>query len=147
MPFGSLWRLCSLNRDSALAVAAATSSRQHFSYHSCVHRWERREKKNPSQSLKQVLHWFIEGLMFCCRHCFRSAGQSEPREEDKSDQSSVSQRLRDNPAACHLNRFRGGGFCNQEGEQICSRGAEDSEDRGGPDGTAGPLRRDESWGQ
>lgn len=60
--------------------------------------------------------------MFCCRRCFRSAGQSEPREEDKSDQSSVSQRLRDNPAACHLNRFRGGGFCSQEGEQICSRG-------------------------
>lgn len=26
-------------------------------------------------------------------------------------------------------------------------GAEDSEDRGGPDGTAGPLRRGESWGQ
>lgn len=45
MPFGSLWRLCSWNRDSALAVAATTSSQQHFSYHSCVHRWERREKK------------------------------------------------------------------------------------------------------
>lgn len=60
--------------------------------------------------------------MFCCRRCFCSAGQSEPREKDKSEQSSVSQRLRDNPAACHLNRFRGGGFCSQEGEQICSRG-------------------------
>lgn len=26
-------------------------------------------------------------------------------------------------------------------------GTEDSENRGGPDGTAGPLPRDESWGQ
>lgn len=40
---------------------------------------------------------------------FDLCGQSEPREDDKSDQTSMSQRLRDNPAVCHLNSFSGGG--------------------------------------
>lgn len=35
-------------------------------------------------------------------------GQTEPREDDKSDHSRVSPRLRDNPAVCHLNSFGGG---------------------------------------
>lgn len=42
---------------------------------------------------------------------FRSSdpcGQTEPREDDKSDHSRVSPRLRDNPAVCHLNSFGGG---------------------------------------
>lgn len=80
--------------------------------------------------------------MICCKCYFRSAGQSEPREEDKSDQSSVSQRLRDNPTACHLNRFRGGGFCSQDGDQICRRGPRTAESGGGPDGTAGLSSED-----
>lgn len=50
--------------------------------------------------------------MICCKFYFCSfdlCGRSKPREDDKSDQTSVSQRLRDNPAVCHLNSFRGGG--------------------------------------
>lgn len=46
-----------------------------------------------------------------CKFSSRSSdpcGQIEPREDDKSDHSRVSQRLRDNPAVCHLNSFGGG---------------------------------------
>lgn len=46
----------------------------------------------------------------------------------------MSQRLRDNPAECHLNRFRGGGFCSQEGDQICSLGPRGAKSGGGPAG-------------
>ena len=52
--------------------------------------------------VKVVLKFFY----FCS---FDLCGQSEPRADDKSDQTSMSQRLRDNPAVCHLNSFRGGG--------------------------------------
>lgn len=50
-------------------------------------------------------------------------GQSEPREDDKSDQSKVSQRLRDNPAVCHLNSFSGGRVLAGEDEQEQQIGA------------------------
>lgn len=43
----------------------------------------------------------------------------------------MSQRLRDNPAAGHLNRFRGGGFCIQEGDQVRRLGPKSE---GGPTG-------------
>lgn len=54
----------------------------------------------------------IVGYSMRCKFYFCSfdlCGQSEPREDDKSNPTSVSQRLRDNPAVCHLNSFRGGG--------------------------------------
>lgn len=46
-----------------------------------------------------------------CKFSFCSSdpcGQIERREDDKSDHSRVSPRLRDNPALCHLNSFGGG---------------------------------------
>lgn len=62
---------------------------------------------------------------------FRSSdpcGQIEPREDDKSDHSRVSPRLRDNPAVCHLNSF-GGGRVLAQGKM--SQGADRSAETGG----------------
>lgn len=55
----------------------------------------------------------------------------------------MSQRLRDNPAAGHLNRFRGGGFCIQEGDQVRRLGPQKP---GWTDGTAAFLCGDDFWG-
>lgn len=63
---------------------------------------------------------FIVCFFYSCKFYFCSfdlCGQSEPRENDKSDQTSMSQRLRDNPAVCHLNSFRRGEGVRKESEE------------------------------
>ncbi len=90
-------------------------------YHGWLHHRKKR-KTMPKFEIRNNSLWKCEfvvlkcvlsrWLWMCCKCYFCSfdlCGQSEPREDDKSDQTSMSQRLRDNPAVCHLNSFRGGG--------------------------------------
>lgn len=59
----------------------------------------------PITSFPAVLRRLFCKFSFCSSD---PCGQMEPREDDKSDHSRVSPRLRDNPAVCHLNSFGGG---------------------------------------
>lgn len=56
-------------------------------------------------SFPTVLRKLISNFLFCSSD---PCDQTEPREDDKSDHSRVSPRLRDNPAVCHLNSSGGG---------------------------------------
>lgn len=78
MPFGSLRKRCSWNRDSALAFAAATSSQLHFSYHSCVHRWERRERKKKSKVWNRFFTGSLKVWCFVADAVFAAPGKVNP---------------------------------------------------------------------